>query len=77
MADRITARSIVRLTVEVEHIGGHWGDECTIAQAHKQAVDSAQQIIAAALTTVPGHPARIIRIESVDAVISKENPHGK
>lgn len=71
VASRIIARSIVRLTVEVQHTGGHWGDDCTIAQAHKQAADSAFNIVERALSGKEGEP-RIIRIESVDAVITKE-----
>lgn len=75
MASRIIARSIVRLTVEVQHTGGHWGDDCTIAQAHKQAADSAMRIVAGALAGKDGSP-RIIKVESVDAVITKESDRG-
>lgn len=76
MADRITARSIVRLTVEVEHIGGHWGDDCTIAQAHKQAADSAVGVVAAALLGAKEGTPRIIAVASVDVVVTKEKSRG-
>lgn len=72
MSSRIVARSIVRLVVEVQHTGGHWGDDCTIGQIHKQATESAMSIVASALAGKDGTP-RIIRVESVDAIISKES----
>lgn len=75
VASRITASSVVRLLVEVQHTGGHWGDDCTIGQAHKQAADSAVNIVTGALAGKDGSP-RIIRIESVDAVITKETDRG-
>lgn len=71
MSSRIVARSVVRLTVEVQHTGGHWGDDCTIGQAHKQATDSAMNIVTSALAGKDGSP-RIIKVDSVDVVITKE-----
>lgn len=72
MADRIVARSVVRLTIEVQHIGGHWGDDCTIAQAHKQAATCAVNVVEAALLNAKEGSPRIVEVACVDVVVSKE-----
>jgi hypothetical protein len=37
--DRITARATVTVTLEIV-IDSTWGDDCTVSQIHKQAIDS-------------------------------------
>lgn len=35
-----SARAIVTVTLEIQVGGGAWGANCTVAQVHKQALDS-------------------------------------
>jgi dienelactone hydrolase len=60
----------------VQHIGGCWGGDCTVAQAHQQAVDSAVAVVAGALLSAREGKPRIIGVTSVDVVVTKEDGRG-
>jgi len=47
--NKVEARAIVTLTLEIPIGGGAWGAECTVGQVHKQALDNAQGCIRQAM----------------------------
>lgn len=47
-------KAIARVQVTLELYAGSWGDDCTVAQMHKQAADSALEQVHRLQTSRPG-----------------------
>ena len=41
MSKKITAKARVQVTLDIECMGGTWGEECSIGQLQKQAAEDA------------------------------------
>lgn len=68
MAVRATAK--VHVVVEID--AGTWGEDCTLAQVHAQAAESAHDRIEMARQALKTSDMRIVRIEPVVAVVTKQ-----
>lgn len=57
--ERQTASARVQLTLDIDVGGGGWGADCTVAQVHKQAADSATGLIHQLLDCYRQHKGRL------------------
>lgn len=70
-APRIEASAVVIVKVRVE-LAAMWGDDCSVGQVHRQAVEEATGLVRRLIKDSPA--ARVVGEPEVSAVIADRRP---
>ena len=68
---KVSAKARVRIIIDL-NIPAEWGDDCTIGQIHKQALDEARQTLERLCRPIRG--VTLISSEVAGVILAEEKP---